>query len=72
MLLLLASFLISVPLSYFAIHKYLETFAYKAMISWWLFALSGIVVAGVSLLTLTWQVRKATRINPAKVFKSEV
>lgn len=72
MLLLLASFVISVPLSYFAIQKYLETFVYKATISWWLFALSGIVVAGVSLLTLTWQVRRATRINPAEVFKSKV
>ena len=72
MLLLLASFVISVPLSYLAIHKYLETFAYKATITWGLFALAGVVVAGVSLLTLAWHVRKVTRINPAKVFKSEV
>ena len=72
LLLLLGSFLISVPLSCLAIHKYLETVAYKATISWWLFALSGIAVTGISLLTLTLQVRKATRINPAKVFKSEV
>ena len=62
--LLLGSFLISVPLSYFAIYKYLQDFAYKATISWWLFVITGVVVTGISLLTLTWQVKKAMRINP--------
>ena len=72
LLLLLYSFLISIPLSYFAIYKYLEDFANKAAISWWLFVVSGIVVVGVSLLTLIWQVRKAMRINSAEVLKSDV
>jgi len=71
MLLLLGSFIISLPLSHFAIYKYLENFAYKASVSWWLFAIAGIMVVGVSLLTLTWQVRKAMRINPVEALKSE-
>lgn len=65
------SFLVAVPLSYFAISKYLEDFAYKASISWWLFAIAGIVVVGISLITLTWQVRKAMGLNPADSLKSE-
>lgn len=65
-----ASFVISIPLSYFVIHRYLEGFAYKAPVSWWLFAIAGIVVTGVSLGTLMGQTRKATRINPVKALKS--
>ena len=68
---LLGSFIISIPLSHFAIYKYLENFAYKASVSWWLFAIAGIMVVGVSLLTLTWQVRKAMNINPMEALKSE-
>jgi ABC-type antimicrobial peptide transport system permease subunit len=71
MFVLLVSFLISIPLSYISIHKFLENFVFKAVISWWIFALSGIIVTGVSLLTLTWQVTKAMRINPVESIKSE-
>ena len=70
-LLLLSSFAVSIPLSYIAINKYLEGFAHKASISWWLFVVSGIAVTVISLLTLTWQIRKAMRINPIKAFKIE-
>lgn len=66
-----ASFLISIPLSYFVIHRYLEDFAYKASISWWLFAIAGIVVTGVSLGTLMGQASKAMRINPVEALGSE-
>ncbi|MFA5650545.1 MAG: FtsX-like permease family protein [Proteiniphilum sp.] len=66
-----ASFLISIPLSYFVIHRYLEDFAYKASISWWLFAIAGIVVTGVSLGTLMGQASKAMRINPVNALKAE-
>ncbi len=69
--LLSASFLISIPLSYFVIHRYLEDFAYKAPVSWWLFAIAGIVVTTVSLGTLMGQARKAMRINPVEALRSE-
>ena len=71
LLLISGSFLISIPLSYFAIYKYLQGFAYKADISWWLFVIAGIIVTGISLLTLMWQIRKAMKINPVKALNSE-
>jgi ABC-type antimicrobial peptide transport system permease subunit len=71
-LLLLASFAVSIPLSYIAINKYLEGFAHKASMSWWLFVVSGITVTVISLLTLTWQVRKAMRINPTQALKRNI
>ena len=65
------SFLLAVPLSYFVIIKYLEGFAHKASISWWLFVAAGILVGAISYLTLYFQIKRAVRINPAEVLKSE-
>ncbi|MDI9604594.1 MAG: ABC transporter permease [Bacteroidota bacterium] len=66
-----ASFVVSVPVTYWVINRYMEDFAHRTAISWWLFAISAVVVTAVSLLTLTWQVRRATNINPASAMKAE-
>lgn len=71
LLLLAGAFVIAVPVAYLFINRYLEDFTVKAPVSWWLFTISALVVAGVSLLTLVWQIRRASRINPAKVLKGE-
>ena len=68
---LAGSFLVAVPVSYWVIKKYLEGFAHQAPVSWWLFAVAGLFVAGISFLTLNIQIRKAMRINPAEVLKGE-
>lgn len=65
------SFLIATPLSWLAITRYLENFANKAPLSWWIFAIAFLITAGISLLTLIWQIRKAARTNPAKAIKTE-
>jgi len=65
------SFLIATPLAWLAINRYLEDFAYKAPISWWLFIIAFIITSIVSLFTLIHQTRKAANTNPAKVLKSE-
>ncbi|GHT62196.1 ABC transporter permease [Bacteroidia bacterium] len=64
-------FAVSVPVALFAIHKYLENFAFQAPVSWWLFAIALLVTAAVSLLTLIYQTHKASNENPAEVLKSE-
>jgi ABC-type antimicrobial peptide transport system permease subunit len=70
--LLALAFAVSIPVALFAIHKYLENFANKASISWWLFAVALVVTLAVSLLTLLYQTYKAGNENPADVIKSEV
>lgn len=65
------AFLIAVPVSWLAITRYLEDFAHKAPISWWLFAIALLTTGGISLLTLIWQIRKAAQTNPAEAIKSE-
>lgn len=70
-ILLCIAFVIAAPLSWMAINRYLEDFALKAPVSWWLFVIAFAVTAIISLLTLIYQTRKAANTNPAKVLKSE-
>ena len=65
------SFVIAVPIAWYAIQRYLEGFAYKTAVSWWLFAVALLITAGVSLLTLIHQTRKAASANPADVIRNE-
>jgi ABC-type antimicrobial peptide transport system permease subunit len=65
------SFVIAAPVALLAINRYLEDFANKAPISWWLFVVAIIITAGISLLTLIYQTQKAANQNPAEVVKSE-
>jgi len=65
------SFIIAAPAAMLAINRYLEDFAKKASVSWWLFAAAVTVTAGISLLTLIYQTHKAANQNPAEVMKNE-
>jgi ABC-type antimicrobial peptide transport system permease subunit len=64
------AFVFSVPIALFAIQKYLENFALKAPISWWLFFVAIIITATVSAMTLIYQTYKASNENPAFVIRS--
>lgn len=69
--LLLLSFAISLPIVWLAIQRYLQGFAYKAVVPWWIFPVAFVITAGVSLLTLIWQTKKAADTNPATVIRKE-
>jgi ABC-type antimicrobial peptide transport system permease subunit len=64
------AFVVSVPVALFAIQKYLENFALKAPVSWWLFLIALIITAAVSAMTLIYQTYKASNENPAFVVRS--
>ena len=63
--------LISVPLSWWTITLYLQDFAHKAPITPDLYLVAIAITVFISLATIVWQVRKAARVNPAEVVKSE-
>jgi len=67
---LLISFAFATPVALYAINRYLEDFAHKTPVSWWLFAAAIILTAGVSLLTLIYQMQKAANQNPAEVINN--
>jgi len=65
------AFVIASPLAYYAMTKWLENFAYKTDISWWIFAVAGISAIAIALITVSWQSIKAALMNPVKSLRSE-
>ena len=63
--------LISTPVSWFALHKWLEKFAYKTELSWWIFAAAGIIALGIALFTVSWQSWRAATRNPVEALRYE-
>jgi putative ABC transport system permease protein len=64
-------FIIAVPLTYYAIMKWLQNFAYQIEVHWWVFALAGLLVLLIALLTISYQSIKAALANPIKSLRSE-
>ncbi|MBD2700495.1 ABC transporter permease [Spirosoma sp. BT702] len=62
---------IASPLAWWAMHEWLQTFAYRIDIAWWMFTLAGGLVTGVALLTVSYQSIKAALVNPVKSLRSE-
>jgi putative ABC transport system permease protein len=65
------AFVIAVPVSWYAMHRWLLHFAYKTELSWWIFALSGIISMGVALMTIFWQSFKAASRSPVESLRYE-
>jgi putative ABC transport system permease protein len=65
------AFIISVPVTAWAMHNWLSNFAYRIDISWWIFAMGGILTILVTLITLSFQSIRAAVANPVKSLRSE-
>ena len=65
------AFFIATPIAWFAMNKWLEGFAYKTELSWWIFALAGLLALGIALLTVSWQSWKAATRNPVEALRYE-
>ena len=59
------------PIAILFIEKYMEDYAYRTPLSWWIFFLAIVIVATISASVLLWQIRKASNINPARIMKTE-
>ncbi|QEC65966.1 FtsX-like permease family protein [Panacibacter ginsenosidivorans] len=69
-LVLIAS-LIAFPAAWWAMNKWLQSFAYRINISWWVFAVAGIAALLIALLTVSFQAIKAALSNPVKSLRTE-
>lgn len=67
----LIAMLIAVPLSWWASGYWLQNFAYRIQIHWWIFALAGVSAIVIALLTVGIQAVKAAMANPVKSLRSE-
>ena len=63
--------LISLPIGWMAMNKWLEDFSYRIEISWWVFALASFLALGIAILTVSYQSIKAAIVNPVKSLRSE-
>ena len=63
--------LIAFPVAYWAMNKWLQGFAYKINLSWWIFAVSGATALIIALITISYQSIKAALSNPVKSLRNE-
>jgi putative ABC transport system permease protein len=63
--------LVAAPLAWWIMNRWLEDFAYRIEISWWMFVVVGVVALTIALATVTSQVWRAARANPAEALRSE-
>ena len=65
------AFVIATPISWYATNRWLESFAYKTPLSWWIFALAGLLAMGIALLAVSWQSWRAATKNPIESLRYE-
>lgn len=64
-------FLIAAPIAWYGVKVWLESFVYKTPVYWWVFVVALLIVAGITLMTVTFQNWKAANVNPVDSLKSE-
>jgi len=69
--LLLIAFGIATPLAWWGLHKWLESFAYRVPVNWWIFPLAGAAMMGFALLTMSIRTVGAATANPTRSLRSE-
>jgi putative ABC transport system permease protein len=69
--LVIISFLISIPIAYYYLHNWLQNYQYRTEITWWVFALAGSGALVITLLTVSYQAIKAAVANPVKSLRTE-
>jgi ABC-type antimicrobial peptide transport system permease subunit len=70
-LLISIAFLIATPLAWYFMHQWLQDYAYRITISWWLFAAGGLAAIIIALATISFQAIKAAVANPVKSLRTE-
>jgi putative ABC transport system permease protein len=65
------AFVISCPVAWYIMHKWLQNFAYKTGLTWWIFGLSGIIALGIAMLTVSLQTWRAATRNPVDALRYE-
>lgn len=71
MKLILVSLVLAIPLGWYIMHQWLQDFAYRIHIGWWVFAIAGFLALLIALLTIVMQAAKAVVVNPVKSLRSE-
>ena len=71
MKLLGVAFLVAIPVSWWAMHEWLQSFAYRTALSWWVFMAGGVIMTVLALATMSVKTVRAALGNPVNALKSE-
>ncbi len=69
--LVVIAFVIATPVAWYSIHRWLENFAYKTELSWWIFVLAGLLALAIAIVTVSWQSWRAATRNPVEALRYE-
>jgi len=69
--LVLISSVVAFPVAWWAMNKWLQSFAYRINISWWVFVVAGLLTIAIALITVSFQAIKAAIANPVKSLRTE-
>lgn len=65
------AFIVSIPISWYLVNSWLNSFAYRTSLSWWIFAMAGVIAVFISLATVSWQTFLAATRNPVEALRYE-
>jgi putative ABC transport system permease protein len=71
LLLVVLAFLLAAPVAWWAMHRWLENFAYRTSVEWWMFVLAGLAATAIALFTVGYQSLRAAWSDPVKSLRSE-
>ncbi|HPT20883.1 MAG TPA: ABC transporter permease [Bacteroidales bacterium] len=67
----LFGFVIAVPVSWYAMHLWLQGFSTKIALSWWIFAIAGLLTVALAIISVSWQCWRAATRNPVEALRYE-
>ncbi|MEO8712212.1 MAG: FtsX-like permease family protein, partial [Parafilimonas sp.] len=70
-LLISIAFVIATPIAWYFMHQWLQDYAYRIEISWWIFLTGGVASIVIALITISFQAIKAAIANPVKSLRTE-
>ena len=65
------AYIFGCPIAWYVMHKWLENFSYRTKLSWWIFALAGVISFGIALITVSLQSWRAATRNPVEALRYE-
>ena len=65
------AFVIACPFSWYGMSRWLENYAYRTALSWWLFGLAGVLALGIAVVTVSWQTWRVATRNPVEALRYE-
>ena len=71
LVLVLVSLIIATPLAWYGMNQWLQNYAFRTEITWWIFGFSGIVAVFIAIITVSFQAIKAAMSNPVESLRSE-